>query len=146
MSVAMMPGRTSKTGMPSAASRRAKSRAAIDRPALLTQYSPRLVDTASADTEVMNTMEAAKAGSARERARDAKTNAARPASDESCPYHRLCPVSGGDGVNGSFFLYRGETEKRRNAPLLRSSLLKKRDPLSPSPLFPHTEERKIRRA
>ena len=37
MSVAMMPGRTSYTGMPCSASRAANSRAAIDRPALLTQ-------------------------------------------------------------------------------------------------------------
>ena len=51
-----MPGRTSKTGMPSGARRSANKRAVIDRPALLTQYSPRLSDAWSAETEVMKTM------------------------------------------------------------------------------------------
>ena len=67
MSVAMMPGRTSKTGMPSPASRAANSFAAIDSPALLTQYSPRFGDAISADTDVTNTIEAANDGSARRR-------------------------------------------------------------------------------
>ena len=44
------------------------SRAAIDRPALLTQYSPRLGDASSALTDVTNTIDAAKPGSARRRA------------------------------------------------------------------------------
>ena len=65
MSVAMIPGRTSKTGMPCSARRAAKRRAAIDSPALLTQYSPRLGEAISADTEVMNTIAARNAGSAR---------------------------------------------------------------------------------
>ena len=50
--------------MPSGASRTANSRAAIARPALLTQYSPRAIDAISADTEVTKTMAPANAGSA----------------------------------------------------------------------------------
>ena len=41
MSVWMMPGRTSKTGMPSPARRSAKSFVTMEIPALDTQYSPR---------------------------------------------------------------------------------------------------------
>ena len=44
--------------MPSPARRTAKSRAAIDSPALLTQYSPRLGDAANAETDVTNTIAA----------------------------------------------------------------------------------------
>ena len=43
MSVAMMPGRTSNTGMPAGARRSAKSLVTMLTPALLMQYSPRLV-------------------------------------------------------------------------------------------------------
>ena len=43
MSVSMMPGRTSNTGMPSAASLSAKSMVTMETPALLMQYSPREV-------------------------------------------------------------------------------------------------------
>ena len=51
MSVRMMPGRTSKTAMPSAASRAAKPCTAMARPAFDTQYSTRLSDTISAEHE-----------------------------------------------------------------------------------------------
>ena len=49
--------------MPAGASLTAKSRAAIARPALLTQYSPRAIDAISAETDVTNTMAARNAGS-----------------------------------------------------------------------------------
>ena len=62
MSVAMMPGRTSKTGMPSPPAARQRGVTAIARPALLTQYSPRFSDAISADTEVTKTMRRAEGG------------------------------------------------------------------------------------
>ncbi len=68
MSVAMIPGRTSYTGIPRAASRSANSRAAIASPAFVTQYSPRPVDAISAETDVTNTIEAVKSASAALRA------------------------------------------------------------------------------
>ena len=55
MSVAMIPGRSSKTCTPSAASRAAHSVLAMARPALLTQYSPRVTDAMAAETEETNT-------------------------------------------------------------------------------------------
>src|SRR5204863_2407361 len=64
MSVRTTPGRTSYTGMSTSARRTANSAAAIARPALDTQYSPRLVDTTLAEIEVTNTMTGRVRGSA----------------------------------------------------------------------------------
>ena len=55
MSVRMIPGRTSKTGMPSPARRSAKIRAAMLRPAFEMQYSARDGDDAMAETDPMKT-------------------------------------------------------------------------------------------
>ena len=51
MSVAMMPGRTSRTWMPSPASRTAQSWEAMASPALEMQYSPRFTDAVWADID-----------------------------------------------------------------------------------------------
>ena len=56
MSVAMTPGRTSCTRMPSGARRAAYSLVSMDTPALDTQYSPRFKDTTSAEQDETLTM------------------------------------------------------------------------------------------
>lgn len=56
ISVRMMPGRTSKTGIPYSARRSANSFVTIEMPALLIQYSPRLVDEVYADIDAIFTI------------------------------------------------------------------------------------------
>ena len=53
MSVAMMPGRSSRTEIPASARRTAQSCVAMPSPALEMQYSPRLIDAVLAERDEM---------------------------------------------------------------------------------------------